>query len=159
MSIDAPVSGGDIGAQQGKLVIFCGGREEGVTKIKPLLQCYGRSIQYFGGAGKGQHCKMANQIVLANNLSGMAEGLLYASKMGLNIDTVIEAIEVGGASSTALSVMGRRVAKGDYEPGFYIEHFIKDMEIALSEAERANLSLPCFSLIKQLYTSLKTQGK
>ena len=102
---------------------------------------------------------MANQIILAGNMAGMAEGLLYASKMGLDVHQVIETVSLGAGSSTALSVLGKRAANGDYDPGFYVEHFVKDMEIALEEASRANLSLPCFSLIKQLYVALKAQGK
>ena len=119
-SVDAPVSGGDVGAKSGQLVIMCGGDEEGVEKVKPLLECYGKSVEHFGAPGNGQHNKMANQIVLAGNMIGMAEGLLYANKMGLDIKQSIKAISVGGAASTALSVMGKRVADGDFDPGFYV---------------------------------------
>lgn len=101
---------------------------------------------------------MANQIILAGNMAGMVEGLLYASKMGLDIDKTIETISLGAASSTALSVMGPRIAKRNFDPGFYVEHYVKDMEIALEEAARANLCLPCLSLVKQLYVGLKAQG-
>lgn len=101
---------------------------------------------------------MANQIVLAGNMAGMVEGLMYASKMGLDVSQAIETICSGAASSTALSVMGPRIVKGNYDPGFYVEHYIKDMEIALEEASRANLCLPCLALVKQFYISLKANG-
>jgi 3-hydroxyisobutyrate dehydrogenase len=137
---------------------MCGGDKDAVEIAKPYLECYSRSVQHNGGPGKGQHTKMANQIVLAGNMAGMAEGLLYASKMGLDIRQTIETISSGAASSTALSVMGKRVADGNFDPGFYIEHYVKDMEIVLEEAARVNLSLPCLSLVKQLYVALKAQG-
>lgn len=101
---------------------------------------------------------MANQIILAGNMAGMVEGLLYASKMGLDVAQTIETICSGAASSTALSVMGPRILKGNFDPGFYVEHYIKDMEIALEEAGRANLCLPCLALVKQFYVALKAQG-
>ena len=101
---------------------------------------------------------MANQIILAGNMAGMVQGLLYASKMGLDVAQTIETICSGAASSTALSVMGPRILKGNFDPGFYVEHYIKDMEIALEEAGRANLCLPCLALVKQFYVALKAQG-
>ena len=106
----------------------------------------------------GQHTKMTNQIMLASTIAGVTEGLLYASKMKLDLNKTIETISLGAASSTVLTVLGKRVVDGNFDPGFYVEHFVKDMEIALEEANRVNLSLPCLSLVKQLYISLKAQG-
>lgn len=126
-SIDAPVSGGDVGAKNGQLVTMCGGNQADIEKVKSILQAYSKSVQHNGGPGKGQHTKMANQIVLAGNMAGMVEGLLYSSKMGLNLTQAIETICTGAASSTALSVMGPRIVNGNYDPGFYVEHYVKDM--------------------------------
>ena len=119
-TVDAPVSGGDVGAKEGKLVTMCGGDAETIQTIRPILECYSRKVEHNGSSGKGQHTKMANQIVLAGNMAGMVEGLLYASKMGLNVEQMIETVCSGAASSTALSVMGPRIAQGNYNPGFYV---------------------------------------
>ena len=123
-----------------------------------MLECYSRSIQLFGGAGKGQHNKMVNQIILAGNMAGVAEGLLYASKVGLDLNQSIDLISLGAASSTALTVLGRRAVNGNYDPGFYVEHYIKDLTIAVEECDRMDLALPCLSLVRQLYVGLKAQG-
>ena len=111
-----------------------------------------------GGPGKGQHTKMSNQIVVAGNMAGTIEGLMYASKMGLDLHQVISILLQGAASSVSLNVSGNKIANKDMDPGFYVEHFVKDMEIALEEAARVNLSLPCLSVVKQLYKSVQAQG-
>ena len=157
-SVDAPVSGGDVGAQQGKLVTMCGGKSEIIEKLTPVLNSYSRAVQNNGEAGMGQHTKMTNQIVLAGNMAGVVEGLMYASKMKLDLKKSIETISLGAASSTALTVLGTRMVEGNMDPGFYVEHYIKDMEIALEEAARAGLCLPTLAVVKQFYTALKAQG-
>ena len=119
-TVDAPVSGGDVGAREGKLVTMCGGDSATIESIRKILECYSRKVEHNGGPGKGQHTKMANQIVLAGNMAGMVEGLLYASKMGLDLTKTIETICSGAASSTSLTVMGPRIVKGNYDPGFYV---------------------------------------
>lgn len=111
-----------------------------------------------GGPGQGQHTKMVNQIILAGNMAGTVEGLMYASKAGLDLTGTIDTITLGAASSTALNVLGRRMVVGNYDPGFYVEHYIKDLEICLEESARMELSLPCLALVKQFYIALKAQG-
>ncbi|CAD8198596.1 unnamed protein product [Paramecium pentaurelia] len=157
-SIDAPVSGGDIGAREGRLVVMCGGEQKGLDRINDILKVYSGNVQLMGGAGLGQHTKMVNQIVLAGNMIGTVEGLLYGHKCGLNLEQLINTIKSGAANSTAWSVLGLRMVKGDFEPGFYVEHFIKDLSIGINEANRMNLSLPGLALVKQLYHALVAQG-
>jgi 3-hydroxyisobutyrate dehydrogenase len=130
-SIDAPVSGGDVGAREGKLVVMCGGEKEDLERVQPIMEKYSRAVNLSGGAGLGQHTKMVNQIVLAGNMAGTVEGLMYASKSGLNLAATIDTIILGAASSTALNVLGRRMVAGNFDPGFYVEHYIKDLEICL----------------------------
>lgn len=130
-SIDAPVSGGDIGAREGKLVVMCGGEVEVLDRVRPIIDSYSRAVNLNGGAGKGQHTKMVNQIILAGNMAGTVEGLLYASKMGLDLNKTIETIALGAASSVALTNLGKRMVDGNFDPGFYVEHYIKDLEICL----------------------------
>ncbi|EGR28267.1 hypothetical protein IMG5_179960 [Ichthyophthirius multifiliis] len=157
-SIDAPVSGGDIGAREARLAIFVGGQENAFNQILPVLQKYGTNIQLMGNSGAGQHAKLTNQILLASNMLGTVEGLLYAHKVGLDVEQVIGIIKTGAASSTAWSVLGTRMINRDFDPGFYVEHFIKDMNIALQEAEKANLCLPGLGLVRQFYQALVAQG-
>mmetsp|Transcript_527 Transcript_527/g.598 ORF Transcript_527/g.598 Transcript_527/m.598 type:complete len:300 (-) Transcript_527:14-913(-) len=156
--LDAPVSGGDIGAQKGTLVSMIGGDRETLDKVNPLLETFSANIKYAGGAGKGQHTKMANQIVISQNMNGVAEALIYAHKMGLDLEETIKTLTGGAANSFSLSVLGPRILKRDFDPGFYVEHFVKDMEIALEEARRANLSLPGLAYSHQLYKSLEAHG-
>ena len=118
--MDAPVSGGDVGAKEGKLVIMCGGENDPLERIKPLMEKYSRAINLNGGPGQGQHTKMVNQITLAGNMAGTVEGLMYANKMGLDLHKTIDTISLGAASSTALTVLGRRMVDGNYDPGFYV---------------------------------------
>lgn len=157
-SLDAPVSGGDIGAREGKLVVMTGGDQQVFDKIKPIFEKYGTNIKLMGGAGKGQHTKMVNQIAIVNNMQGVVETLIYAYKAGLDLEKVIETIGGGAAASFSLNVLGPRMLKRDFAPGFYVEHFIKDLEIALEEAKKMNLCLPGLALVKQFYQSLAAMG-
>jgi 3-hydroxyisobutyrate dehydrogenase len=157
-SLDAPVSGGDVGAREAKLAIMVGGEVETFEKVLPLLKRMGETIVLMGGPGSGQHTKMANQIVIAGNMIGMVEALLYAQKAGLGREAVIDIVGKGAAASWSLNNLGRRIAKGDFNPGFYIKHFIKDMGIALQEARRMNLALPGLALVNQLYICAQATG-
>ena len=157
-SIDAPVSGGDVGAKNGKLSIMVGGTETAVDTIMPLLNIMGANIVYEGKAGSGQHTKMCNQITIAGTMIGVCESLLYAHKAGLDPTTVLKAISGGAAGCWTLNNLAPRIIDRDFEPGFYVEHFIKDMEIALDECRSMNLSLPGLSLVHQLYKAVEAQG-
>jgi 3-hydroxyisobutyrate dehydrogenase len=157
-ALDAPVSGGDIGAREGKLAIMVGGDSAAFAAALPILQRMGTNIVLQGGPGAGQHTKMCNQIVIASTIMGVCEGLAYAKKAGLDAETVLQSIGGGAASGAQLKAMGPRIIKGDFAPGFFMEHFVKDMSIALAEAERMGLELPGLALAKKLYEQLKSQG-
>jgi 3-hydroxyisobutyrate dehydrogenase len=157
-SVDAPVSGGDIGAQAGTLSIMVGGDKNAVNTVMPLLKFMGDNIVHQGGAGKGQHAKMCNQIMASALMIGMCETLLYGYKAGLDLNTMLSSVSKGAAASWMLDNLAPRIVKRDFRPGFYVEHFIKDMGIALNEAERMNLMLPGLSLVNQLYIAAKAQG-
>jgi 3-hydroxyisobutyrate dehydrogenase len=157
-AVDAPVSGGDVGAKNAALSIMIGGDEETVKALKPLFECMGKTIIYQGTAGSGQHTKMVNQILIASNMVGVCEALLYGYKAGLNLETVMQSVSVGAAGSWSLSNLGPRIMARNFEPGFFVEHFIKDMGIALDEAQRMGLALPGLALAKQLYLAVQAQG-
>jgi 3-hydroxyisobutyrate dehydrogenase len=157
-SLDAPVSGGDIGARNATLAIMIGGEKKTFDEVLPLFQLMGKNIAYMGEAGAGQHTKMCNQILLAGTMIGVCESLLYASKVGLDQQAVIDIIGQGAAGSWSINNLGPRIVKGNYDPGFYVEHFIKDMGIALKEAAAVNLSLPGLALVHQLYIAVQAQG-
>ncbi|MEX0718638.1 MAG: NAD(P)-dependent oxidoreductase [Planctomycetaceae bacterium] len=157
-SVDAPVSGGDVGARNATLAIMIGGDKEVVEALQPCWEAMGKTIVHEGPAGAGQHTKMVNQILICNNMVGISEGLLYAYKAGLDLDTVLKAVSGGGAASTVLSVLAPRAVQNNFEPGFFVEHFIKDMGIALAEARRMNIALPGLALANQLYLALQAQG-
>jgi 3-hydroxyisobutyrate dehydrogenase len=157
-ALDAPVSGGDVGAKNAALSIMIGGDKEAVAAVAPLFECMGKTIVHQGGPGAGQHTKMVNQILISSNMIAICEGLLYGHKAGLDLETVFKSVSVGAAGSKALEVLGPRMLQRNFEPGFYVEHFIKDMGIALAEAERMNLSLPGLALAKQLYEAVRAQG-
>jgi 3-hydroxyisobutyrate dehydrogenase len=157
-AIDAPVSGGDIGAREARLSIMIGGDQAVVDALQPCWQAMGKTIVYQGGPGAGQHTKMVNQTLIATGIIGVCEALLYAYKAGLNLDTVLQSVAVGAAGSWSLTNYGPRMIAGNFDPGFYVEHFIKDMGIALEEANRMGLSLPGLALAKQLYVSLASNG-
>ena len=157
-SVDAPVSGGDVGARNATLSIMVGGEAETVEAVRPLFEVMGKTIIHQGPAGAGQHTKMVNQTLIATGMIGVCEALLYAHRAGLNLDTVLEAVSGGAAGSWSLSNYAPRMLKGDYAPGFMVEHFIKDMEITLNEARRMNLALPGLALAHELYLALRAQG-
>jgi 3-hydroxyisobutyrate dehydrogenase len=157
-ALDAPVSGGDIGARNASLAIMVGGDKNIFDQLLPLFQLLGKNIAYMGPAGLGQHTKMCNQILIAGTMIGVVESLLYAQRSGLDPDAVIDVIGQGAAGSWAINNLGRRIAHNDFDPGFYIRHFVKDMGIALEEARRMNLSLPGLALVHQFYVAAMAQG-
>jgi len=157
-SLDAPVSGGDIGARNAALSIMVGGDAEAFAALQPLFECMGKTIVHQGAAGAGQHTKMVNQILIASGMIAVCEGMLYAYKSGLDAKTVLQSVTVGAAGSWSLTNLGPRIIDRNFEPGFFVEHFIKDMGIALAEAEKMNLSLPGLALAKQLYEAVRAQG-
>ena len=157
-AMDAPVSGGDIGAREGKLSIMAGGDRKTFDAVMPLFGLMGKNIVYQGGAGAGQHTKMCNQIMAASLMIGMCETLLYACKSGLDPETMLMSVGRGAAACWMLDNLAPRILKRDFSPGFYVEHFIKDMGIALNEADRMNLVLPGLSLVRQLYVAARAQG-
>lgn len=157
-ALDAPVSGGDIGARDATLAIMVGGEPAAFDAVKPLLGILGKTISLMGGPGSGQHTKMTNQVLIAGTMIGVVESLLYAQRAGLDAHHVIEVIGKGAASSWSINTLGPRIADGDFNPGFYIKHFVKDMGIALEEARRARLSLPGLALVNQLYLSAMAMG-
>ncbi len=150
-SIDAPVSGGDVGARQATLSIMVGGAESDFAAVRPLLETMGPNVVYQGGPGAGQHTKMVNQLLIASNMIGVCEGLLYAARAGLDPQTVIESVGSGAAGSWSIINLGPRMIRRDFEPGFLVEHFIKDLGIAWEESERMGLSLQGLALARQLY--------
>ena len=158
-SIDAPVSGGDVGAREAKLSIMVGGEKEAFEAVSPLLQHLGTNIVYQGKPGAGQHTKMCNQIAIASNMIGVCEAVIYAENAGLDPETVLKSITTGAAGSWSLSNLAPRMLKGNFEPGFYIKHFIKDMKIALDEAERMDMPVPGLALAKSLYEQLAENGE
>ena len=156
--LDAPVSGGDIGARNAALAIMVGGEQSVFDRVKPLFQCMGKNIAYMGPTGAGQHTKMSNQILIAGTMIGTVESLLYAHRSGLNLEEVIAVIGSGAASSWSINNLGPRIVKGDFDPGFYIKHFVKDMGIALAEAKAMRLVLPGLALVNQFYQAAIAQG-
>ncbi len=157
-AVDAPVSGGDIGAREARLSIMLGGDREICDALMPCWQAMGKTIVYQGAAGSGQHTKMVNQILIASGMVGICEALLYGFRAGLDLETVLQSVSSGAAGSWSLSNLAPRCIRGDFAPGFFVEHFIKDMGIALAEAERMQLALPGLALAKQLYQALAAQG-
>ena len=157
-ALDAPVSGGDIGAREARLSIMVGGDEEAYQKVAPLLQLLGKNIVYQGKAGSGQHTKMCNQIVIAGTMLGVCEALAYAAHSGLDTGKVLQSIESGAAASWTLSNLAPRIMQGNFDPGFYVKHFIKDMTIASQSAKDMNLATPGLDLAKSLYEELAEKG-
>jgi len=157
-SIDAPVSGGDVGAQEARLSIMVGGLDQPVQVVMPLFDIMGKTVVHQGGPGAGQHTKMVNQTLIATNMIGVCEALLYAHGAGLDLNTVLQSVASGAAGSWSLANLGPRIIENNFDPGFFVEHFIKDMGIALSEAKRMNISLPGLALAHQLYIALAAQG-
>ena len=157
-AIDGPVSGGDVGARNGTLSIMLGGDRGVVEGVTPLLQHLGKNIVHQGGPGAGQHAKMCNQIVIAGTMIGVCECLLYGYKAGLNLQTMLQAIRSGAAGCWSLDNYVPRIFARNFDPGFMVEHFIKDMAIALDEARRMQISLPGLALVQELYVALQAQG-
>ncbi len=157
-ALDAPVSGGDIGAREARLSIMVGGDSAAFERMLPVFQVMGKNIVHQGGAGNGQHCKMANQIAIASTMMGVCESIRYAEKAGLDPQTVLRSIESGAAGSWSLSNLAPRMINGDFEPGFYVKHFIKDMNIALESAEKLGLEARGLALARSLYEELAGQG-
>jgi 3-hydroxyisobutyrate dehydrogenase len=157
--IDAPVSGGQVGAINASLSIMIGGKTDVVDSALPLFQVIGKNMVYQGKAGAGQHTKMCNQITIAGTMIGVCEGLIYGVKAGLDLNTMLESIAKGAAACWTLDVLAPKVVKGDFSPGFFVDHFVKDLTIALEEAEAMKLSLPGLALVKQLYVSIQAMDK
>ena len=157
-SLDAPVSGGDVGAKNGTLAIMVGGDKEVYEEVLPIFEAMGKTICYFGKAGSGQYAKMSNQIAIASNMMGVCEAVAYAKKCGLNPQDLLDVISTGAAGSWSISNLAPRMLKGDFAPGFFIKHFIKDMKIAIESADEMNLDLPGLKLAKSLYEKLAKEG-
>lgn len=157
-AIDAPVSGGDVGAQNGTLSIMVGGDLHTFNRVTPVLQQFGANIVYQGKAGAGQHAKMCNQIAIASGMIGVCESLAYGLRAGLDLTTVLQSISSGAAGSWSLSNLAPRMIKEDFAPGFYIKHFVKDMKIALDESKKMGINLPGLALAYEMYDKLIAEG-
>ncbi|HJE15196.1 MAG TPA: NAD(P)-dependent oxidoreductase [Lapidilactobacillus dextrinicus] len=153
-SLDAPVSGGDIGAQKGELTIMVGGSQGVFAKMLPIFHAMGKDVNIFGGAGSGQSTKMANQIMIAGTMTGLTEMLVYAKKANLDVEKVLKTVGGGSAANWSLSNYGPRILAGDYTPGFFAKHFLKDLRIALDEAKAMDLDLPATQRAEELYQQL-----
>jgi 3-hydroxyisobutyrate dehydrogenase len=156
--LDAPVSGGQVGAEGAKLTIMAGGDKAAYDRTLPLFNLMGKSVTYLGTAGCGQHCKMVNQILIAGHMLALAESLTYARNCGIDPKVALDAVSAGAAGSWALSNLGPRILRDDFAAGFYIDHFVKDLGIALSAAREMKLPLPMVALAEQLYVALQAQG-
>jgi 3-hydroxyisobutyrate dehydrogenase len=157
-AVDAPVSGGDVGAREATLSIMAGGDAEVIDALMPCFNVLGKTIVRQGGPGAGQHAKMVNQILIAGNMVGLCEALVYAYRAGLDLRTVLRSVAFGAAGSWSLSNLGPRIIDNRFEPGFFVEHFIKDLGIALDESRRMGLSMPGLALAHQLYMATAAQG-
>ncbi len=158
LAIDAPVSGGDIGARNATLSIMCGGTDAAFQAAQPLLSLVGKTIVLQGPPGAGQHTKMVNQLLIAGTMLGMAEALSYAKRAGLDPETVLQSVGGGAAASWSLTNLAPRILKSDFAPGFFIEHFLKDLRIALDEARALGLDLPCATAAERTYAALAEAG-
>lgn len=156
--LDAPVTGGDMGAKNGTLSILAGGDQEDYEACMPLFEAMGTNINYQGKAGCGQHCKLANQIMIAGTLSGVCEALTYAKAKGLDLNTVLNSVATGAAGSKQLDTFGPKILEGNYDPGFFMKHFIKDMKLALIEANMSELNLGVLSQVLANYEELEAEG-
>lgn len=157
-ALDAPVSGGDVGAREARLSIMVGGAGETFDRILPLFEIMGRKVVYQGGAGAGQHAKMCNQIMIAGTMIGMCECLIYGTRAGLDLETMLSSISGGAAACWSLDNLAPRILRKEFDTGFFVEHFVKDMGIALDEARRMNLALPGLALVEQLYHMVMADG-
>ena len=157
-ALDAPVSGGDTGAKNGTLSIMVGGDKDVFDTMLPILSCMGKSIIYEGPAGCGQHTKMANQIAISGTIAGVCEALIYAKKVGLDVDKMFNSISKGAAASFQMNTVIPRIEKGDFAPGFFLKHFVKDMKIANEEAVDASLQLQVLQDVLKMYQELEQKG-
>lgn len=157
--LDAPVSGGDIGAKNGTLTVMIGGHKEDLDQLRDIFMTFASRLNYFGPYGSGQHAKMANQIMIADTMTGMTEMLVYAKAAGLDLKQVCQTLQSGAAENFSLGSYGPRILKGDYTPGFFAKHFLKDLRIALEEADKMNLNLPATKEAKHLYEILVDDKK
>ena len=157
-ALDAPVTGGDTGAREGTLTILAGGDRDAYDRCLPVFEAMGKAIRYEGKAGNGQHTKMCNQIAIAGALSGVCEAMVYAKANGLDVDTMVDSIATGAAGSAQLNAMAPRILSGDFAPGFFIKHFIKDMKLAAEEAEGAGIRLGVLDHVLSMYESMATSG-
>lgn len=157
-ALDAPVSGGDVGAREARLSIMVGGDEQAFARVRPLFELMGQNIVLQGPAGSGQHTKMCNQIAIAAGMLGVCESMAYAQAAGLDPDTVLKSIGSGAAASWSLSNLAPRMLAGNFAPGFYVKHFIKDLSIALESAERLGVRVPGLDLAKRMYEELAAAG-
>jgi 3-hydroxyisobutyrate dehydrogenase len=157
-AIDAPVSGGDVGAREARLSIMIGGEKDVVEALTPCWQAMGKTFVHQGPPGAGQHTKLVNQILVAAGMIGICESLLYAHQAGLDLEQVLQSVSPGAAGSWALSNLAPRIIANNFAPGFFVEHFVKDMGIVLDEAKRMNLCLPGLALVHQLYLAVQAQG-
>jgi 3-hydroxyisobutyrate dehydrogenase len=157
-AIDAPVSGGDIGAKKGTLSIMIGGDADAAASLQPCWQLMGRTFVHQGGPGAGQHTKMVNQILVASSMIGVCESLLYAHGAGLNLDSVLQSVSGGAAGSWALSNLAPRIINNDFAPGFYVDHFVKDLGIAVAESKTMGLNLPGLTMAETMYQNLQAAG-
>lgn len=156
--LDAPVTGGDTGAKAGTLSILVGGDREDYEACHELFEAMGTNINYQGKAGCGQHAKLANQIMIAGALSGVCEALTYAKAKGLDLNTLLKSVSTGAAGSKQLDTFGPKIIEGNYEPGFFMKHFIKDMKLALIEANMSDLNLEMLSLVLSSYEEMEAEG-
>lgn len=158
LCLDAPVTGGDLGAKNATLTIFVGGDEEVYNKCKPIFKAMGKVISYVGEAGNGQHAKLANQIAIAGAISAMAETITYGKAFGLNVESLVEVWGSGSAGSWQMVNMAPRALKGDLEPGFYIKHFIKDMNLAIEELKNKNITLKMLTQVRDMFQEMSNRG-
>lgn len=158
LALDAPVSGGDVGARNGTLSIMVGGEATSLARVMPLFELMGRNIVHQGPAGAGQHAKLCNQIVISGTIIGVCESLLYGKRAGLDLETVLKAISGGAAACWTLDNLAPRILKGNFDPGFFVDHFVKDMGLALDEASRMKLNLPGLTLVHELYQRVQAMG-
>jgi len=158
LAIDAPVSGGDVGAREARLSIMIGGDPSAVEQLHPIWDALGKTFVRQGGPGAGQHTKMVNQVLIASGMIGVCEALLYGHRAGLDLERVLSSVASGAAGSWSLANYGPRILRGDFAPGFFVEHFLKDMAIALAESRRMGLALPGLALAEQLYRSVAAIG-
>ncbi|MDR2762295.1 MAG: NAD(P)-dependent oxidoreductase [Planctomycetaceae bacterium] len=157
-AIDAPVSGGDSGAKNATLSIMIGGNKQIADSLNPIWNLIGKTIVYHGESGAGQYAKIVNQILIAGNMIGLCEALLFAYRSNLDLEKVLQSVSTGAAGSWSLSNIAPRIIRNDFNPGFFIEHFVKDIGIALDESKRMNLSLPGLALVEQFYVAAKSKG-